>query len=175
MVSKVFPLLLLIIFSVFFPAKMYAQAEHVLPYPSAMPGSKAYTLFTLWDEMQRYWHFGSLSQFRYNLKQSDKYIVEARVLFEYKQYLLADRALKNSDKYFDQAALSLDKASKEKKNIRIESERLVSAASKHREVLMKIRESTPEEFLWSPEDAAGSTLQLQNSIDKAIVVRERRI
>ena len=60
----------------------FAESDYVLPYPSSMPGSKFYQIRLIWDEVKKYWYFGSFGQFEYNLKQSDKYLVEAKTLFE---------------------------------------------------------------------------------------------
>ena len=68
---------------------MFAESQYVLPYPSAMPGSFLYKLNLVQEEILRYWYFGDFGQFKYNLGLSDKYLVEAKTLFEYKQYLLA--------------------------------------------------------------------------------------
>lgn len=163
---------LLLLLLLLHPVRVYAQEEYVLPYPSAMPGSRMYAFHELWDGLQKYWHFGSLSQFRYSMQQSDKHLVEARTLFEYKQYLLADEALKNSDKYFDQARIALDSAEKEGKLTEIERQKLRAAAEKHRDVLFIIRETTPMEFIWQPERAASTVVRIRDDLDAAITARE---
>src|SRR3989338_9822486 len=110
---------LIVLFSIqiIFPFKVYAESSYVLPYPSYMPGSVYYKTHLVLEKLERYWYFGNFSQFVYNLKLSDKYLVEAKTLFEYKQYLFAYDALKKSDVYFDKAFLFLNKAKEEGKNI----------------------------------------------------------
>ncbi|MCL4418206.1 MAG: hypothetical protein M1365_16230 [Actinobacteria bacterium] len=110
--------LLVVVFITFIPlsTKASAQSSYVLPYPSAMPGSSSYKIHQLYESIIKYWYFGNLGQFKYNLKQSDKYLVEAKTLFEYNQYLLASKALTKSDYYFKNIEPYLLKAKNEIKN-----------------------------------------------------------
>ena len=62
-------------------SRAFAESPYVLPYPSAMPGSIFYKLNLIQDELLRFWYFGDFGQFKYNLAQSDKYLVEAINLF----------------------------------------------------------------------------------------------
>lgn len=167
------PLLLLIgviLFFLFHTHVAFAQSEYVLPYPSSMPGSKFYTVNVLWDELMKYWHFGSMSQFRYNLEQSDKYLVEAKTLFEYKQYLLALQALEKSDDHFLIAKDFLKKSAMDGKDISEKNVLFQSAARKHIDVLSSV--SVPQTFVWQPEKQEASTLHLQDELKQAI--EERR-
>ena len=150
----------------------FAQSAYVLPYPSEMPGSKFYHAFALWDRIMEYWHFGSLSQFRYNREQSDKYLVEAKTLFEYKQYLLAQQALTKSDTYFEQAKFWLEKAKKEQKTDSRITSLFREAALKHIEVLSLVKKQSPETFVWQPENKQSTALYVKNDIEKAILVRQ---
>ena len=85
-----------------YPQQAFAKSDYVLPYPSLMPGSKLYILQEIKNTVLQYWYFGNFGQFTYALKQSDKFLVEAKTLFEYDQYLLADEALKKSDYFFEE-------------------------------------------------------------------------
>lgn len=165
-------LLFLIIVSFFAYPVSFAQSEYVLPYPSSMPGSKFYVISSAWDRFMKYWYFGAFSQFSYNLKQSDKYLVEAKTLFEYKQYFLAYAALQKSDEYFEQAKIALKEAAKQNRNLDQKKEILKQAALKHREVLQALRSSAPENFLWQPEKAAASSLEIGQQLSKSITLRE---
>src|SRR3989344_6985672 len=80
--------------------RVFAQSDYVLPYPSQMPGNKFYTINQVIEKVSYFWYFGSFGQFKYNLKKADKYLVEAKTLFEYKQFLLGYQALKKSDGHF---------------------------------------------------------------------------
>src|SRR3989344_5431061 len=79
-----------------------ADSSYVLPYPSAMPGSNFYKLHVLYEQLSRYWYFGDFGQFKFSLRYADKYLVEAKILFEYKQYLLGYSALDKSNLYFQE-------------------------------------------------------------------------
>lgn len=152
---------------------VHAQALYVLPYPSAMPGSTMYLLQEMKDNALQYWYFGSFGQFTYNLKQADKYLVEAKTLFEYDQYLLASGALQKSDAYFQKAPLFLEQARGEMKDTSEQELRLQAAAKKHKKVLEKLKQEVPEEFVWQPEKGQPTVLQLHDMFDQAIALREK--
>src|SRR5690242_11831315 len=122
-----------------FPSCIFAKSTYVLPYPSTMPGSFYYKLHLALEEFMQYWYYGNFGQFKYNLKESDKYLVEAKTLFEYNQYLLGYKALKKSDSYFQKTKPFLAKAQKEGNSIVDKISLLQQAAAKHIEVLEKIK------------------------------------
>ena len=154
-------------------SQVFAQSSYVLPYPSAMPGSIWYKLNLVQEEIERFWYFGDFGSFTYSLKQSDKYLVEAKILFEYKQYLLGHQALLKSDAYWMQMQPSLVEASNHGKYIKEKEELYKSAAEKHIEVLHKILYEVPEKFIWTPEKVAATHLNLKTSLDKSITIRKR--
>ncbi len=160
---------------VVFPPAIFAQSNYVLPYPSSMPGSASYKLHLVWEKMMRYWHFGSFGQFEYNLKQSNKYLVEAKTLFEYKQFLLGYKALIKSDSYFSQAPLYLKLAEREDKNIANKKNILQNAALKHIEVLELLKSEVPEKFEWKPEKSPPTILNLKEAILKSIEIRKNNL
>lgn len=163
-----------IVLLIFFSSiSVRAESDYVLPYPSFMPGSKFYQLQLLKDAVLKYWYFGNLGQFYYNLKQSDKYLVEAKTLFEYKQYLLGTQALKKSDTYFSNTLPYLIKAKKENKNITQKQKLLEEASLKHIDVLNLIRKEIPEIFVWQPEKSLPTKLNLKKSIEESINIRKK--
>jgi hypothetical protein len=141
----------------------FVHAEYVLPYPSFMPGNKLYRISRLIDVMKKYWYFGDIAQFKYRLTLSDKYLVEAKTLFEYKQYLLGFDALKRSSTEWQKAVPTTPSM-------------LLSyqeAAKKHIEVLERM--DVPDNFLWSPEKSASSKLPLRGEIENAIQLRKKTL
>ncbi len=155
---------------IFFSNISLAESNYVLPYPSGMPGSKLYTIKLIWEKISKFWYFGDLGQFKYNLKYSDKYLVEAKTLFEYRQYLLGISALKKSDSYFLKT-IHYIKAD-QKKDISHNKLFLKEAEIKHREVLRSLEE-IPKTFNWEPEKSSSIFLDLAKSIDSAINIRKR--
>lgn len=166
---------LLLVFLFLFSRPIFADSSYVLPYPSFMPGSKMYAVHLLWDELMRHWYFGDFGKFTYNLNQSDKYLVEAKTLFEYKQYLLGYKALKKSDEYFIKIAPVLKHAQEQKKDTSKKKLILLSAAKKHIEALELIKRQIPEEFVWQPEKQSPLKLDLRNSLDHAINIRNNML
>jgi len=166
-------LTLAILFILIFSRTVHADSSYVLPYPSFMPGNPLYKVNLIKDEILKYWYFGSFGQFKYNLKQADKYLVEAKTLFEYKQYLLGSEALKKSDNFFTQTTINLNTARGEGKDIKGNFLILKNAGSKHIEVLSKLGNEVPESFTWSPEKKKPTILQLKKDIDNSIEIRKK--
>lgn len=152
---------------------VFASSAYVLPYPSTMPGNKMYKLRLIFEQAEKYWYFGSLSQFKYNLSLSDKYLVEAKTLFEYKQFLLAYSSLQKSNDYFSKAPYFLVLAKKEGKEINEKKDIFRSASEKHQEVLKILEEELPDVYTWTPEKEKSSELQIKNAIEKAIEIRKQ--
>ena len=151
----------------------FAKSEYVLPYPSTMPGSIFYKVSLVKEKVMQYWYFGSFGQFFYNLKQSDKYLVEAKTLFEYNQYLLGFQALQKSNQYFLKTKPYLIKAQSEGKDISENSNILSNAALKHAEVLTDLEGRLPKSFIWTPEKDKPTNLNLKNMIEESIDIREK--
>lgn len=168
MVVKVI-LVLFMYFLVLTPVN--AQSDYVLPYPSFMPGNIFYKVSLVKDKILKYWYFGDFGQFKYNLKQADKYLVEAKILFEYKQYWLAVGALEKSDAHIEEVLPSLLEAERNEKNISEKSSILKLAKEKHIEVLEKIKGQIPETFYWDPEKGEAKNLKLHEIIDDSIKER----
>ncbi|MDZ4227896.1 MAG: hypothetical protein U1E54_01490 [Candidatus Levybacteria bacterium] len=151
---------------------VYAQSSYVLPYPSSMPGSLSYKLHLLYENVSKYWYFGDFGQFDYNLKLSDKYLVEAKTLFEYRQYLLGYKALEKSDRYFINILPNLARAEKNGKNILQKRIIFNEAARKHIEILNRMQIDSPDVFNWQPEKALPTMLNIKNAIGNSVNVRE---
>src|SRR5690242_19345931 len=81
----------------FFIPIFCVHAEYILPYPGPMPGNKLHKIVQIVDKFQYYWSWGNIARANYFMDLSDKYLVEAKTLFEYKQYLLGVESLKRSD------------------------------------------------------------------------------
>lgn len=151
--------------------KISAQSHYVLPYPGTMPGNKVYSLLQLKDTLEEYWYFGDFAQFLYHRQQADKYLVEAKTLFEYKQYLLAHQALKKSDEHFVKLPGYLKNAKEQKKDITEKKRLLTDMALKHTEVLRGIYDNVPETFTWTPEKDDPTVLNLRADVTKALQIR----
>lgn len=154
-------------------AHIYAESNYVLPYPSTMPGSKFYIINLIKEKVLSYWYFGNFSKFKYNLKLSDKYLVEAKTLFEYKQYFLGINALRKSNSYFTNTSPYLIKAKIENKDISKNRTILREAALKHKEVFMKLEKDLPEIFIWIEEKSLPAVLELKKAVREAIAIREK--
>lgn len=165
---------LLVAFLTFAPT-VHAGTSYVLPYPSSMPGSSWYKARLIVEAINKYLYFGNLSQFRYNLELSDKYLIESKTLFEYNQLLLGSQSLKKSDKYFQEANVSLGKAMLEKKEVAEKMQILKNASAKHVEVLETLKKVVPQEFTWTPEKEEATQLNLHNEIDSSISQRKQSL
>ena len=168
-------LFFLIIILFFKTTPSFAESSYVLPYPPPLPGSFFYKIRLVSEQIQKYWYFGNFGQFHYSLKQSDKYLVEAKTLFDYKQYLLALRALKKSDSYFGKIHPNLLSAKNKGKNISEKQTILKGAAQKHIEELTKLKSTVPSVFDWTPERESPIELNLWESLDSSIKLRVKRL
>lgn len=144
------------------------HASYVLPYPSFMPGNKAYKISRLLDTISAYWYRGNIAQVKYHLGLSDKYLVESKTLFEYKQYLLGMDALERSTKEFQTVPIYIKNGIAEGKDMKGFQNTITNAAIEHIRVLDEMKKGSPEEFRWTPEKASPSDLSLHNTIDKAV-------
>lgn len=169
------PLRILFILLLFFfiPTSAFAESEYVLPYPSTMPGTIWYKAHLVQEKFEQFWYFGDFGQFDYNLKEADKYLVEAKTLFEYKQYLLAHNALQKSDRYFQKVPYFLEIAEKHGKDISEKRKILHSAALKHEEVLKQLEKELPDSFTWQPEKKAATNLNLKQELEESIMIRDK--
>lgn len=165
-------LFFLVVFIFLFPSPTFAESSYVLPYPSSMPGSFVYKFRGVEEALLPYWYFGNISSFIYNLKQSDKYLVEAKTLFEYKQYLLGYRALEKSDMYYKNSYPYLKKAKTAGDNISDKLALFREATLEHEEQLASMHEMTPSRVLWSPEKALPTDLLLHRAIEESIALRK---
>lgn len=157
---------------IFLSVSPQVRAEYVLPYPSAMPGNKLYRIMRIIDELKKPLYFGSITRYKYHLSLADKYLVEAKTLFEYKQYLLAVDALERSDREFQKATPILQKASAEGKDVRLFVAQYLGAIGEHTRVLSDIRAHVPETFTWTPEKTDATKLPLSSLLTESLRIRE---
>lgn len=156
-----------------FAKQAFAQSSYVLPYPSAMPGNILYKVNLVKESLLKFWYFGDFGQFKYNLKESDKYLVEAKTLLEYDQFLLAYNSLQKSNEYFDKISSHLLSAKKNGKNIDQDRNILKEASLKHIEVLSKILKEISSTIVWRPEKQKPITLNFKNLINQSISIRAK--
>lgn len=159
------------VFFFILPVNVYAS-EYVLPYPPVMPGSMTYKMRLVVEEVKKIWSFGSIAQYKYNLELSDKYLVQAMVLFDYDQYLLGFQSLQKSNEFYRAALASLAKAKNEGKNMTAQERVFSEAGEKHILVLNELKRKIPAEFLWSPENTVPTNLLLHELIEVSIQVRK---
>jgi len=169
--EKLLYLFALVFFLFVLKTSVFAQSNYVLPYPSSMPGSFSYKIHLIYESVSKYWYFGDFGQFDYNLKLADKYLVEAKILFEYKQYLLGYKALEKSNRYFVSIPLNLAKAKENDKDISQRRKILEESAQKHIEILSELQGKLPPSFLWTPENAKSTNLNLEEMMGKSIKIR----
>lgn len=146
-------------------------ADYVLPYPSYMPGNKLYKISRIIDGLKRFWYFGNISQIKYHMGLSDKYLVEAKTLFEYNQYLLGADALTRSDKEFMQVPTNLTGARGEGVDITSFKQTVTEAAATHEAVLSRLLLIVPHTFTWKPEKSSSTELNLGDMIQSSEKLR----
>jgi hypothetical protein len=165
-------LLALLFFAVYsLPQPVFA--DYVMPYPSYMPGNTLYRISRVLDKLKNYWSWGNIAQVKYHLGLSDKYLIEAKTLMEYKQYLLGANALTRSDDEFGQIPVYLQGAKNEGVDILQLQNTVAFAAEKHVELLNGMLSNTPAQFLWTPEKAQSTALPLGAMVQTSIGIRQK--
>lgn len=158
-----------------FICRQKVYADYVLPYPSFMPGNKLYQASKIIDILKRYWYWGNIGQFTYRLQLADKYLVEAKTLFEYKQYLLGYGVLQSSnDNFKSLPGLASQIASQGKDNRKYLSV-MHEAARAHIAVLTGMKLAVPDIFNWQPEKANSQMLKIGNLINESVLIRENSL
>jgi len=102
---------------------------------------------------------------------ADKYIVEAKTLFEYKQYLLGTDALARSDAQFFQISRHLFAAKQNGKDSTLLRDKMLEESIVHERLLTRLMVDVPETFVWEPENAKSSTLSLYTLLKSSIDIR----
>ena len=147
------------------------RAEYFLPYPSAMPGNMMYAIERIADVMKHYWYFGTIAQIKYRIGLSDKYLVEADVLFRHKQFLLAVDALKRSDEQLFFIEELMRKGEEQKKKLTNLKELLSFSVEAQLAVLGELINDMPEKVTWRPEKASETDLPIQDLLFRSIKIR----
>lgn len=150
----------------------FLLAVYVLPYPGLMPGHRLYPAKQIIERIYQYFVFGNFARHKYELSLADKKLVEAKVLFEYQQYLLASQSLEQSNDHFQRAIDFLFQAQLEGKNIETKMANLQAAAVKHQAVLEDIISQTPADYYWHPEKKEPCQLAIHQMLKKAIKIRQ---
>lgn len=146
-------------------------AAYVLPYPSYMPGNKLYKVSRVVDVVKGWWSWGSIAQLKYHMALADKYLVEAKTLFEYQQYPLALDALARSDKEILYLKPFIDRAEKEGKDMLAFKQIVDDAMTVHKKILTEIKKTVPETFTWQPEKAQEEELMLHMRLQYSYEIR----
>lgn len=167
--KKILSLFFFILFFLNVPV-VFAQ-EYIMPYPSYMPGNKLYKLHSFWEKIEEYWYFGDMAQVKYHQHQSDKYLVEARTLFEYGQTALGVLALSKSNDHFAKAVLYQMDVTHEKKDDGQQKGQLINAGQKHSEILGELKEKLPEEVEWKEEKEESKKFPIALMLKEAILLR----
>lgn len=162
----------LFLLTLIFSTPSLVFSEYVLPYPSAMPGNKVYKISRIADQLKKYWSFGSIAKTKYVMNMSDKYLVEAKTLFEYKQYLLAFDALNRSDNEIIKLPDLIGRGISEKKNMSIVVSTIKEQMNVHERLLAKLQTEMPLEFTWRPEKVSPTELSIYDRLMKSIKLRQ---
>jgi hypothetical protein len=136
-----------------------------------MPGNILYKVSRFMDSAKAYWYWGNIASVKYHLALSDKYLVEAKTLFEYKQYLLAADALARSDKQLADIPTLLLQGEKERKDMNQLRLIVHEAMNVHMAVINTMKSQLPKEFIWKPEKAAETTIRIDELLTSSYEIR----
>lgn len=156
LIKFLYSILAFLLLAHIFSSSIYA--DYVLPYPGYMPGHKFYRVARLVDVLKKYWFWGSIASVKYHLMLADKYLVEAKTLFEYKQYLLGVDALRRSNKHIPLIARSLLSAKNEGKDVEKLKATVKEAMNVHIAMLEQVSKDLPANYRWTPEKQLPTTI-----------------
>jgi hypothetical protein len=149
------------------------EAAYVLPYPSYLPGNKLYRVSEFVDSIKKYWYFGTLTQLKYVQEMSDKHLIEAKTLFEYKQYALGVRALEKSNTEASAIPSLLMLLSKEKKSSLEIKTKVNEEMKAHQVVLQRMFSDVPGSIDWVEEKKAPEVIDFSKLFEFSIGLREK--
>lgn len=161
--------LFIILYSLFTPRIILA--EYVLPYPSYMPGSKLYSVSKKVEWLKSRWYWGAIGQTKYHMMLADKYLVEAKTLFEYKQYVLAINALHVSNEHINQVPKFITMGKSRGVDMAQFESLFAQEREAHRAVLEKLKTELPKTFIWTPEKKPATTLDIDALLSEALFLR----
>lgn len=170
---KKFVFFFIFLFLIFFTSQAHAASPYVLPYPGVMPGNKLYLISDLYDNAKSIYIFGDIASFKYNLSQSDKYLVEAKTLFEYNQYPLAAKSLSRSNNYFIKSYENITNARKHNKNIDALLNQHKQASLEHIEIVSSLKAILPESFIWEAEKTIPESIKIHELLEKTSEIRQK--
>ncbi len=104
---------------------------------------------------------------------SDKYLVEAKTLFEYKQYLLASDALVRSDKQLVDIPTLLQQGKKEREDMSQLRLLVREAMDAHMTVINTLKSQLPKEFIWKPEKVSETTIHIDEILTSSHEIRRQ--
>jgi uncharacterized protein (UPF0332 family) len=146
--------------------------DYVLPYPSYMPGNPLYLVRQLLERAQEYWYFGDIAKVKYHMKMADKYLVEAKTLFEYGQLRLAIDSLHKSNYHFSSAVLYERDVIFDKKDNGEQKQELKEAGEKHADLIKELDSKLPDEIEWQEEKKQKEEISLSMLFKEAMVIRD---
>ena len=165
-------ILLLFLVTYFLVVPSVQAVDYVLPYPSYMPGNPMYKIRQILERAQEYWYFGDMAKVKYHLKMADKYLVEAKTLFEYGQIRLAVESLDKSNYHFSNAVLYEDDVVQDKKDSGEQMQELKNAAEKHTSVIKVLDQELPDTVEWQEEKKEKEEILLSMLFREATVIRD---
>ncbi len=169
MKRKIFSFIIFLLLPLMFVAQI--RADYILPYPSYMPGHKLYRLSRIIDDLKGWWYWGNIGKTKYHMALSDKYLVEAKTLFEYKQYILALDALYRSNIEFSKIKIILTVALRDKINISQVEARVYENALVQRVIIKRLEQQLPAEFTWNEEKKNAVVLPVFQLLEEAYHLR----
>lgn len=165
-------ILVVCLIGIFFFLTEVAESAYVLPYPSYLPGNKLYKVSELIDGIKKYWHFGTLTQLKYVQEMSDKHLVEAKTLFEYKQYALGVMALEKSNGEVSKMPQILMKLQNERKNNADVIKKVKEEMSVHAKVLTRMFSEVPDSIDWTEERERSRVINFSKLFKDAADLRK---
>jgi len=123
------------------------------------------------DKVRGIWSFGNIAQLKYRMSLADKYLVEAKILFEYKQYVFAVDALKKSSTEIGMITPFVQNAQQKGIDMRQFRKLICEQMVVHQSVISALSVGLPESYIWQEEKKNAVDLPINILLNEATAVR----
>jgi hypothetical protein len=165
----IYGLLLLLTGSVAF------AADYNLPVKPILPGHPLYRISRNLDRVRSWFLWGDIAKATYRLTLADKYLAEAKTLFELKQFPFAVDALERSNLEFERIPGFLENDVRDGRDIGAMRDKVKASSRAHVTILDALEPMVPEVYVWTEDDGEPIQLEIREQILLSVGIRKSTV
>lgn len=142
-----------------------AEVSYDLPYPGILPDNPLYFVKAIRDNLMGFFITDPLKKADYYLLMADKRLVSSKSLLAEGKNDLAITTLSKSGNYFDQAIQKIADAKKQGEEIGPLTERMVTAAKKHQQIILQMEQMAKGDTRYNLELLYVRTKNFQDTVE----------